>query len=206
MLVKRIHYYSGLTLTIFVGLHLFNHCYSLLGAARHIEVMTLLRHFYRNVLVETIIVMAVVIQVISGLKLFIAGRKTAGPGFEKLQLWTGFYLALFFVIHLGAVFAGRFLLKLDTNFYFGVAGLNSFPANLFFIPYYGLAIIAFFGHIAALHYKKMKRNIFGMTPGVQAKCIIVFGVCLAVIILLGLTNYLRGVEIPPAYRVLTGRH
>lgn len=206
MVVKSIHYYSGLVLTVFIGLHLFNHCYGLLGADRHIELMTVLRHFYRNVLVETVIVMAVVIQVVSGLRLFIAGRKTAGSSFETLQLWTGFYLALFFVIHLGAVFAGRLLLELDTNFYFGVAGLNSFPANLFFIPYYGLAIIAFFGHIAALHYKKMKRNIFGMTPGVQAKCILILGICLSVVILYGLTNYFRGVEIPPAYRVLTGKH
>lgn len=204
MVVKRIHYYSGLVLTVFVGLHLFNHCYSLLGADRHIELMTMLRHFYRNVLVETIIVMAVAIQVVSGLTLFIAGRKTVRSGFERLQLWTGFYLALFFVIHLGAVFAGRLLLELDTNFYFGVAGLNSFPANLFFIPYYGLAIIAFFGHIAALHYKKMKRNILGMTPGVQAKCILIFGICLAIVILYGLTNYFKGVEIPPTYKVLTG--
>ncbi len=204
MLVKRIHYYSGLTLTIFIGLHLFNHCYSLLGAARHIELMTVLRHFYRNIFVETIIVMAVVTQVVSGLKLFMAGRKTAGSGFEKLQLWTGFYLALFLVIHLGAVFAGRLLLDLDTNFYFGVAGLNSFPANLFFIPYYGLAIIAFFGHIAALHYKKMKRSIAGMTPGIQAKCIMIFAICLSVVILYGLTNSFKGVDIPPAYKVLTG--
>jgi hypothetical protein len=202
---KKIHYCSGLIITVFVGLHLFNHCYSLLGADRHIELMTALRHFYRNIFVETIIIMAVVVQIISGIKLFVAGRKTAGSGFEKLRLWTGFYLALFFVIHVGAVFAGRFLLDLDTNFYFGVAGLNSFPTNLFFIPYYGLAIIAFFGHIAALHYKKMSRNILGITPGLQAKCIIAFGVCLTVVIFYGLTNGFRGVIIPPAYKVLIGK-
>jgi hypothetical protein len=132
MIIKKIHYISGLTITLFIGLHLFNHFYSIFGADKHNEIMNSLRYFYRNIFVETILLLAVFVQIASGLKLFKLNRKTATSQFEKLHIWTGLYLAIFFIIHLTAVLGGRLFLHLDTNFYFGVAGLNSFPTNLFF--------------------------------------------------------------------------
>jgi len=167
--------------------------------------MTNLRHFYRNIFVESILMSAVIVQIISGLKLFQSNRKIPTSNFDKLQIWTGLYLAIFFVIHLAAVFGGRFFLHLDTNFYFGVAGLNTFPFNLFFIPYYGLAIFSFFAHIAAVHNKKMKQSIFGFTPGVQSKMILFLGICLTVLIFYGLTNHFNGIKIPAKYNVLIGK-
>ena len=205
MTLKRIHFISGLTITIFVGLHLFNHVCSIYGADKHIEIMNSLRLFYRNVFVETILLLAVLVQIISGLKLFKTNRKTANLNFEKLHIWTGLYLAIFFVIHLTAVLGGRFYLHLDTNFYFGVAGLNTFPFNLFFIPYYGLAIFSFFGHIASIHSKKMKQNILGISPIGQSKLILAIGTALIVLIFYGLTNHFNGVQIPTEYNVLIGK-
>ena len=205
MIEKKIHFISGLTLTIFIGLHLFNHTLSIFGADRHIEVMNNLRLFYRNIFVETILLLAVLVQIISGLKLFRTNRKIATSHFDKLHIWTGLYLAIFFIIHVSAVFGGRFFLQLDTNFYFGVAGLNSFPFNIFFIPYYGLAILSFFGHIASVHSKKMKQNIFGLTPNNQSISILIFGLVLIIVIFYGLTNEFNGVTIPKEYNVLIGK-
>jgi hypothetical protein len=167
--------------------------------------MNSLRHFYRNIFVETILLVAVFIQIISGLKLFKLNRKIATSQFEKLQIWTGLYLAIFFIIHLGAVLGGRLFLHLDTNFYFGVAGLNSFPTNLFFIPYYGLAILCFFGHIASIHYKKMKFNILKLTPRQQAEVVLFFGLIFTIMIFYGLTNHFRGVTIPNEYNIIIGK-
>lgn len=205
MKIRKIHFVSGLLISIFAGLHLFNHFCSIYGADEHIEIMNNFRHFYRNILVETVLLMAILVQITSGLKLFILNRKKAVSDFDKLHIWTGLYLAIFFAIHLSAVFGGRLLLELDTNFYFGVAGLNSFPTNLFFIPYYGLAIFSFFGHFAAIHNKKMKSNFLSLTPKQQSTAILIFGVVLTVIIFYGLTNQFRGVEIPKEYEVLTGK-
>ena len=205
MNLKKIHYISGLTITVFVSLHLFNHIYSIFGVDKHIELMTNLRQFYRNIIAETILILAVFVQIISGLRLFFMNRNKVITAFDKLQIWTGLYLAVFFVIHLIAIFAGRLILNLDTNFYFGVAGLNNFPTNLFFMPYYALAIISFFGHIAAIHNKKMKQNILGLTPNGQSKIILTLGVCLTIVIFYGLTNRFQGVEIPIEYNVLIGK-
>lgn len=203
--IKKLHYLSGIIITIFVGLHLFNHLWSILGVNQHIALMDTLRLFYRNLLVETILLFAVFIQILSGLKLFKANRNTSTAPFEKLHHWTGFYLAIFFIIHVGAVLGGRHFLHLDTNFYFGVAGLNSFPFSLFFIPYYGLAIISFFGHLASIHGKKMKRTIFRLNPQNQATAILAIGLILTIIIFYGLTNHFRGVTIPKEYNVLLGK-
>ncbi len=205
MSIKKLHYFSGLTITIFIGIHLFNHVWSILGAKEHIELMNVFRLFYRNTFVETILLSAVLIQIFSGIKLFIVNRKMAVSRFEKLHIWSGMYLALFFIIHLSAVLGGRFILKLDTNFYFGVAGLNTFPFNLFFVPYYGFAIISFFGHIAAIHAKKMQISILGLTLQQQSGVILAFGIALTLLIFYGLTNGFKGVEIPKDYGVLIGK-
>jgi hypothetical protein len=205
MTTKKIHYISGLAITVFVGLHLFNHLGSISGADKHIAIMKSLRLIYRNIFIETVLLIAVLIQIISGIKLFKVSRKIATATFEKLHIWSGMYLAIFFVIHVGAVLGGRFFLHLDTNFYFGVAGLNSFPFNLFFIPYYGLAVLSFFAHIASVHNKKIKRDLFSITPNGQSKAILLFGLVLTIVIFFGLTNHFKGVLIPKEYNVLIGK-
>ena len=205
MTVRKIHYVSGLVITVFVGLHLFNHAVSVFGADKHITLMNALRPLYRNKFIEPVLLAAVLTQIVSGLKLFSVRRKTATSNFDKLHIWTGLYLAVFFVIHLGAVFSGRLLLHLDTNFYFGVAGLNTFPFNLFFVPYYGLAVISFFGHVASIHSKKMTQSIFGVTPDNQSLAIVVLGVIVTLILFYGLTNQFNGVVIPKEYNVLIGK-
>ena len=193
----RLHRLSGILIALFVGLHLVNHLASLFGPGAHIELMEQLRMVYRHVLAESLLLTAVVIQIISGTRLFLAKRRTAAGFYEQLQIRSGLYLAFFFLIHVGAVMTGRYVLQLDTNFYFGAAGLNVFPFNLFFLPYYGLAILSFFGHLAALHYRIRKR-------ATQAKLILGLGAVIAVAVLYGMTGGFSGVDIPEAYRVLVG--
>ncbi|WP_439184924.1 hypothetical protein [Carboxylicivirga taeanensis] len=203
--MKQVHYISGILISSFIGLHLFNHLLSLFGAACHIEFMQTLRVVYRNFIIEGLIFTAVAIQIISGIKLFIKKRKMATLFYEKLQISSGLYLAFFLIIHVGAVLSGRLVLQLDTNFYFGVAGLNTFPSNLFFIPYYALAIMGFFAHIASIHSLKMKTRVFGLSANKQAHIILAVGGALTICIFYGLTNGFNGVEIPEAYKILVGK-
>lgn len=203
MLTRRIHYYSGVIIALFVVLHLANHAFSLIGVEKHVEVMAQLRKIYRNVFVETLLLCAVGVQIFSGIQLYRSRFKIAKGFYEKLQLWSGLYLAMFFVIHLSAVMVGRFLLKLDTNFYFGAAGLNYFPFNLFFIPYYSFAIFSFFAHIASIHYRKMKERNRDAT--IQSRIIIIVGVVTVFFLMYGLTNKFNGIEIPSEYGILIGK-
>ena len=118
MNIKKLHYLSGITISIFVGLHLINHFYSIFGGKAHIELMNDFRVVYRNIIAESILLFAVGIQIVSGIKLFLKKRKNVSDFFERLQIWSGLYLAFFFIIHLSAVLSGRLILNLDTNFYF----------------------------------------------------------------------------------------
>ena len=81
MSIKKIHTISGLIIAIFIGLHLCNHVCSIWGSDKHIEIMNELRHIYRNVFIETILIITVYIQIISGVGLFIVHRKTAFTSF-----------------------------------------------------------------------------------------------------------------------------
>lgn len=203
MFVRRIHFFSGITIALFVILHLANHAVSLMGIEKHIEVMTALRKIYRNVFAEIVLLSAVGVQIFSGIQLYRSRYKIAKGFYEKLQLWSGLYLAMFFVIHLSAVMAGRFILKLDTNFYFGAAGLNHFPFNLFFIPYYSLAVFSFFAHIASVHYRIMKERNTDATN--QSRFIILLGLVTVLVLMYGLTNGFKGIAIPNEYGVLIGK-
>lgn len=202
MLIRRVHYFSGITIALFIMLHLANHTVSLTGIEKHIEVMTALRKIYRNVFAEIVLLSAVGVQIFSGIQLYRSRYKIAKGFYEKLQLWSGLYLAIFFVIHLSAVMVGRFILKLDTNFYFGAAGLNHFPFNLFFIPYYSLAIFSFFGHIAAIHYRKMKSK--NKDASAQSAMILGLGLIIIFLLIYGLTNGFHGINIPDEYGILVG--
>lgn len=202
--MKRIHYISGLTITIFVVLHLCNHAVSLVGVESHIAFMDKLRLVYRNPIVETLLLGVVLVQIISGLKLAIMQKGLAVGFYKKIQIWSGLYIAMFLLIHVGAVLMGRYILQLDTNFYFGAIGLNTFPFNLFFIPYYGLAIVAFFGHVSAIHFHKMRSTILGVSVEQQSRIIFLIGVVVAIVILYGMTNGFNGVEIPEEYDIMIG--
>ncbi|GAB2679445.1 hypothetical protein GCM10027036_36880 [Flavihumibacter cheonanensis] len=204
MKTRQVHFFSGILLALFVGIHLFNHFISIVGIDRHIELMDSLRKFYRHPVIEIILLVAVVFQILSGHQLFRRKDSRKATFFDKLHLYSGLYLAIFLVIHVSAVLVGRFYLKLDTNFYFGAAGINSFPVNLFFIPYYALAILSFFGHLAAIHSKKMNQPILGLSPVQQAWAILILGAVLTLLIFYGLTNQFSGIEIPEEYRILTG--
>lgn len=164
------------------------------------EVMDTLRLVYRNIIVESILLLAVVVQIISGIKLFFATKKS-GSFFRKLQIWSGLYLAFFLIMHVSAILVGRFVLNVDTNFYYGAAGLNIFPLNLFFIPYYTLAILSFFGHIAGIHFMKMKQDVLGMSPKKQSQVILIIGVIILITILFGMTNGFQWFEIPAEYGI-----
>lgn len=200
LMTKKLHYFSGLVLSVFVGFHLFNHFWSIFGAEAHIEMMDSFRLVYRNLIIESLLLLAVIIQIFSGIKLLVF-KNVLSSFFDQLHHWSGIYLAFFLLIHVSAVIIGRLFLKLDTNFYFGVAGLNTFPFYFFFVPYYLLAIFSFFAHIAAIHRKKMKYHLLGFSPEKQSFLILTFALIYLGCTFWGLTNHFDGVSIPTIFKL-----
>jgi hypothetical protein len=174
-IVKKTHCFSGLFLAIFVAIHLVNHLFSLFSPSEHIELMNRLRVIYRQPVVESVLLFAVIFQMLTGIKMVFNKDKESIA--QRVQQYSGLYIALFLVIHVGAVMFGRYL-QLDTNFYFAAAGINSYPAKLFFIPYYFLAVMAVGLHLASLVYIK-----YNSRP--MAASLVVISAVIATLIIIG---------------------
>lgn len=203
--MKRLHYFSGLFMSLFVGTHLFNHLLGLWGPELHIQVMELLRMGYRFPPVEILLLSAVLVQIFSGFKLVQERGFRQGTLFGKLHVYSGLFLALFLFMHTTATVGGRFAFGIDTNFYYAAMVVNLFPFAYLYIPYYLLGVLAFFVHVACIHRIKMQT-----VRGVPAAAwhvwgIMGLGLVIGIMILLGLTDFGAGIEIPAAYRKILGQ-
>ncbi|SDL13995.1 hypothetical protein [Siphonobacter aquaeclarae] len=153
--MKKIHRLSSVVLAAFILPHLLNHLTAFWsGPDAHIAFMDGFRKIYRQPVVEGILLLSVVVQIGTGLRLAFTrtGRKLSF--WERVQRGSGIYLALFMLIHVSAVLTGRSS-GTDTNFHFAAWGVNNDPSLLFFIPYYFLGVWTFFLHIGAIRYRKV---------------------------------------------------
>jgi succinate dehydrogenase hydrophobic anchor subunit len=143
---RRLHRAGGALLAVFVAVHVANHLAALAGVDAHVRFMDAARRVYRQPVVEAVLLLCVVLQAASGLRMLWTGRHRRRGALAWLQAGSGAYVALFLAIHVVAVLAGR-VSGLDTNFHFAAAGLHVWPLVLFFVPYYFLAVAALFVHL-----------------------------------------------------------
>lgn len=197
--LRQLHRFAGLTLAVFIGLHLTNHLFALVSIEQHIKVMDALRLIYRNPLGEALLLLAIMVQVPSGIML--VGRKgwRGLPLAERAQVASGGYLAFFLVAHVFAVMMGRYFFHVDTNFYFASAVLFS-PLWLFYVVYYGLSVVSVFTHVASIHYQKMLSRTSPGRAQTQALVIVGAGIIVMVMILLVFSGVVYEIRIPTAYK------
>ncbi len=198
-MLHKIHRISALIISSFVLIHLINHLYILGGVQQHIEFMDTLRLVYRNVLVESVLLLCILVQVCSGLY-FVWQRRGLRSGFlEKAQAISGLYLAYFFLNHVGAVLYGRFVAELDTNIYYGIAGFHTEPFQYYFIPYYFLAVVALFVLLAAA-FNWLSRNSIQQAFRTRISYFIIFiGVSISASLILGFCGVFSDISIPQEY-------
>jgi hypothetical protein len=153
---------------------------------------------------EVLLLVSVLLQIGTGVY-FVKSRWGQRHGFyERLQALSGAYLAFFLLNHTGAILFGRIQLNLDTNFYFGAAGFHVAPFQYFFAPYYFLAVLAIFGHLAcAAHW--LTRNSMSVSRRNQlGGMVILSGALLAFFIIFTFAGGFYPVEIPSEYRATYG--
>jgi len=201
MLLRRIHRSSAVIIMIFALLHISNHLFAISGVANHIAVMNSLRVIYRNPFVEILLLCAVVVQIITGLRLFWTGRNKRSSFLDWVQAFSGLYLAFFLVIHVSAVLVERNVFRLDSNFYFAAAGLLRFPLLLFFVPYYFLSVAAIFTHLGCgLRRAMMARRAEGLGSR-MAYLMMLMGIIIAGIIVATFSGLFYEIVLPTEYRL-----
>lgn len=189
-MIKAIHYYSGITIALFIGVHLLNHLLILHSADLHIRFMQKARKVYRHPIAEGLLLTAVLVQILSGLFLVTRKWAKAEDWFDRAQLVSGIYLSLFLANHLRAVMTGRHKLHMDTNLYYGAGVMNVWPQKLFFIPYYALAILSVSVHVACVHRIKMAAFVPKAAAEQQAIGIMLLG-CLATLLIIFKMSHLK---------------
>lgn len=201
MTLRHLHRYSAVLLGLFLLAHLANHLAGLAGIDAHIAVMEGLRTVYRFPLVEGLLLVAVGVQVVSGITFLARDWKKRRGTVYVLQAVSGGYLAFFFLNHVGAVLFGRTVLDLDTTFHFAAAGMHVAPFHFFFMPYYFLSVLALFTHAGCFFYwRRLRASPTGARIVLAVS--MATGAVLGLLIVLMLAGALYPVDIPAEYRAL----
>ena len=205
MNLRTLHRSSAMLIGLFAVAHITNHLVSLVGVPSHIAFMEVARHVYRQPFVEGLLLLCVTFQVGSGLWFVLRGWRQRSGTVAWLQALSGAYLAFFLAVHVGAVLYGRAVLNLDTNFYFAAAGMHVPPNGLFFAPYYFMAVLAMFTHLACAAYwnfgypTKKHPALFIGPP-------MLVGAGISLLIVLSLAGKLQAVDVPAQYKATYMRH
>lgn len=192
MMVKTLHRMTGIGLLAFIGLHFAVHLFALAGPEAHNAALKLVQGLYRNRLVEPLLVLAVLVQVIAGIRLLV--QRWGDPeksAWARFQLASGAYLAMFMINHTIAALYTRYGAGLDTNFWWVSGPLQQPQLKLFFYPYYALAVMAIGIHAgAALHFGGKAR---------AARIVALAGVPIVIAYWASFGGWLFPVDLPPAY-------
>ena len=198
MSLRGLHRTSAVVLGAFAIMHLANHLMSLHSVETHIAFMEAARTIYRQPAIEFALFVSVIIQGVSGLRMVVRGWGTRQGAAAWVQAVSGAYLAGFLLIHVSAIVFGRVALHLDTNFYFAAAGFFVPPYELFFMPYYFLAVVALFTHVGCAAYwwqgeRSPRLRRMSLSVMVTAGCIA------GVAIVLSLAGHLQPITVPASY-------
>ena len=191
----KTHRILAMLLGVFIVSHLAIHLTAWGGPDTHIWALSKIQPLYRNWVVEPLLVLAIIAQVVIGSNLL--WRRWKQPQktlWGWLQIMSGVYIAIFLSIHSSSALITRYIIGLDTNFYWAAATLNVAPLQYFFTPYYFLGVLSIFVHLAAaIHFGwKYSGKILPLL-------IAALGVITATAIILAFNGSLFAIDLPPEY-------
>jgi hypothetical protein len=135
----------------FIAAHLLNHLVALEGSAAHGVLMHALRHIYRNVWVEPVLLVLLAFQLLSGIILWQPRTRGAADALGTLQTASGIYLAVYLTSHVDAVFvlARHFGIETDWGWATGApVGLLRDAWDIRLLPHYSLAVFLLLAHLS----------------------------------------------------------
>jgi len=194
--IVKVHRLLALLLLSFIISHLTIHLTAISDVDMHIYTLSSLRPFYVNWVIEPLLVGAIIMQIIIGFTLLKSRWKQEAKGFWGwVQILSGAYIAIFLVMHTSAALVTRYIVELDTNFYWAAGTLNIGKLPYMFTPYYFLAILSLFSHLAAaIHFGWAGKSYF-ISPIIMA-----VGVLIGGLIIMAFSGGFYEIQIPAEYR------
>jgi len=201
--MERLHKVSAGFIFAFICLHFANHLIGLEGTGAHQQFLEAARLIYRHPVVEMVLLMAFVIQMITGVALSRVIWRDKKDIIHQLQAASGTYMAVFIVVHVAWVFLGRLVLNLDTNFDYAAVTMMTPGWSWVFMPLYGLAIVALFTHLGCITYDIFKKT----DKRLGAACLVVVqgvGIYVTYLLLMMYSGRLYPVTLPDSYTDVFG--
>lgn len=150
---RVVHGIIGAIVLLYVGFHIVNHLFGLIGPDAHQAVMDLGRKVYRAPLVEPLLVALMLAQVASGLYLAWRWSRSALDFRKTFQIASGFYLSGFILGHMNSVFVyARTYLDIPTGWAFATGaptGLIHDAWNIRLLPHYLLGVFFVLAHLSS---------------------------------------------------------
>ena len=198
--LRLFHRTGALLLASFVLVHIANHVVGLQGQSQHIAFMHAVRPFYRNSVVEPALLVLFAVQTATGATLAIRGWRQRRGAVAWAQAISGLYLAIFLLIHIVSVVAGRIALGLDTDFRFAAAGFQVAGWPWYFAPYYFFAVLALFTHVGCAIYWILDGRA-RRYAGIAICSMMALGTALGLVFVASLAGILHPTDIPQRYLV-----
>lgn len=178
-------------LALFVGPHIGNHLAGFWSGQVHIALMKVVRHVYRDDIVQPVLLALIGFQILSGAVLVQRRMRMPDDIFGTVQTMCGAYVGIYFLAHMTAVFAARYA-EIDTNWTWLTRPIDSLLASLFklrLIAHYWAGPIAIVAHVACgLRWVLLQRDVSPATANRIAWTLIAAGFVASSIILLALLN------------------
>ena len=149
--LRILHGICGALTTVFIIFHLFNHLFGLISPEAHSYVMDAGRIVYRSSFIEPLLVIALLFQIASGLRLMWLWSAMQVDIYRLVQIASGVFLAIFILGHMNSVFIfARTYLDIPTDWAFATGqptGLIFDKWNIRLIPHYWLGVFFVLLHL-----------------------------------------------------------
>jgi hypothetical protein len=192
MRMRLLHRLLGVSLLVFIAMHLGNHIALFWGVDQHLAVQKALRPIYRHPVVEPILLSGFALQLFLGIRILLQ-RGLSRRFWPRIQWFSGIVLMLFLVQHIGAALYTRaFWPNIDTNIYWAASVVSRMPFSLYFVPYYALGVVAVFLHIGAFIALRKRYQLI-------ASLICILGAVFAVGLVATLSGAFFSIDLPLQY-------
>ena len=182
--VLRLHRWSAAVIVLFAALHFTGHLSAAFSLALNTRVVDWTRQLYKQPPVEGLLLLALPVQIVGGAWLFASARDRAQDRWDRLQLVSGLYLAIFIAAHATATA----VLFRDINFRAASGGRGGLYGDPSFLAYYVLGPLAVFAHVACAARSLLAQRLG--PPGAQrwAQGVLGVGAAATLVIALALTG------------------
>lgn len=147
------HGIAAAVIACYVLFHLTNHLFGLAGPETHAAIMRAGRTVYRSALIEPLLVILLLFQVASGVRLAWRWSSFRLDAYRIFQVGSGAYLAAFILTHMNsALVSARSVHKIDTDWGWASGapvGLIHDAWNIRLLPHYALGVFFIIGHLSS---------------------------------------------------------